>query len=47
MRDPPSEIRAGKRGRGEDGQATVEFAIILPLLLILVTGIIAVLLAGR
>ena len=40
MRDPPSEIRAGKRDRGEDGQATVEFAIILPLLLILVTGII-------
>jgi Flp pilus assembly protein TadG len=32
--------RAGGRLRREDGQALVEFAVILPLLLILVTGII-------
>jgi len=39
---PPADARqgAGKRGRGEDGQAMVEFAIILPVLLILVTGLI-------
>lgn len=31
---------AGARLRGEDGQALVEFAIVVPLLLMLVTGII-------
>jgi Flp pilus assembly protein TadG len=31
--------RAGRRGRKEDGQAIVELAISLPLLLLLVTGI--------
>lgn len=35
---PPGQMR--RLARGEDGQALTEFALVLPLLLVLVTGII-------